>query len=357
VNGVVTIVCLSLIVRSLLKGTPKKLNKSVIGTIAILALAIVVFAGIPGYSGFVLKSYAMSQQPGPIFGKEFREAFEWIRAETKPESVVAAWWDYGSAINELGRRATIIDDEQLRYWVHLMARHVMMAQTEDEALEFLKTHKATHLMLSYREIKNLWAISSIGSDRNYDRRSALITLYPTKKEKNILQFHSWSPISCPDEVTIGSRSYPKHSLILSDVFVTIKNENGQVSVQRPKVYAFHRKKKYELAPSEVFINGRSFSVDGASMPGCILLNVATASQDVERLRIASASYIPSIARTSLLVKLFLLGEEIPGFKLVYPKKEKTFSPVKIWKIIYPEDIKINQNYLSMEFPHREDFRP
>ena len=164
VNGVVTIVCLSLIVRSLLKGTPKKLNKSVIGTIAILALAIVVFAGIPGYSGFVLKSYAMSQQPGPIFGKEFREAFEWIRAETKPESVVAAWWDYGSAINELGRRATIIDDEQLRYWVHLMARHVMMAQTEDEALEFLKTHKATHLMLSYREIKNLWAISSIGSD-------------------------------------------------------------------------------------------------------------------------------------------------------------------------------------------------
>jgi len=329
----------------------------VIGTTAIIALVIVVFVGIPGYSGFVLKSYAMSQKPGPIFGKGFTDAFEWIREKTEAKSVVAAWWDYGSVINELSRRTTIIDDEQLLYWVHLMARHVMMAQTEDEALEFLKTHRATHLMLSYREIENLWAISGIGSDRNYDRRSTLITLYPTKKEKNRLQFHSWSPILINDEVTIGSRSYPKQSFFLTDIFVTIKDENGQINVQRPKVYAFHRKKRYEIVPSEVLINGRTFSFDDASMPGCLFLNVATASEDVRRERIVSASYIPSIARNSLLVKLFLSGEEIPGFKLVYPKKEKTSAPVKIWEICYPEDIKSNPDYLTMEFPHPEDFRP
>ena len=77
------------------------------------------------------------------------KAFWWMKAELPHTAVVAAHWRYGSQLNVLAGVKTIIDqDHYLQHWIRLYNRHVLHAQSEREALEFLKTHTATHLMLT-----------------------------------------------------------------------------------------------------------------------------------------------------------------------------------------------------------------
>ena len=76
------------------------------------------------------------------------ETFRWMRSNLPRESIVAAHWRYGSQLNVLAGVKTITDqDTYLQQWISLYYRHVLSAKTEREALEFLKTHGATHLML------------------------------------------------------------------------------------------------------------------------------------------------------------------------------------------------------------------
>ena len=89
------------------------------------------------------------------------------------DAVIAASWEYGSFLNLHANRATIIDEEQILYWVYLMNRHLMLGQTEREALEFLKTHNATHILLTQRDISLLSIRSELGSDETFDRRCDL----------------------------------------------------------------------------------------------------------------------------------------------------------------------------------------
>ncbi len=80
------------------------------------------------------------------------ETFRWMKAELPEPTVVATHWHYGSQLNVLAGVKTIIDqDHYLQYWIDLYERHVYYAANEGEALEYLKTHGATHLMLTPEE--------------------------------------------------------------------------------------------------------------------------------------------------------------------------------------------------------------
>ena len=86
--------------------------------------------------------------PTPIVAK----ALFWMKAALPNNAVVAANWSYGSQLNVLGGVRTITDqDTYIQHWIHLYYKHVIYAKTEREALEFLKTHGATHLMLVGRK--------------------------------------------------------------------------------------------------------------------------------------------------------------------------------------------------------------
>ena len=80
------------------------------------------------------------------------KAFAWMKAELTDTAVVAARWGFGSQLNVLGGVKTVIDqDHYVQHWIHLFNKHVRDATDAQEALEFLKTHGATHLMLTQRQ--------------------------------------------------------------------------------------------------------------------------------------------------------------------------------------------------------------
>ena len=80
------------------------------------------------------------------------KAFAWMKTELPHTAVVAARWGFGSQLNVLGGVKTVIDqDHYIQHWIHLYNTHVRDATGAREALEFLKTHGATHLMLTQRQ--------------------------------------------------------------------------------------------------------------------------------------------------------------------------------------------------------------
>lgn len=116
---------------------------------AVLVLIPVLFwTPIGGHATHSIYTAARMKNPTPGKGSEAK-AIYWMK-ETLPENaVVAANWGSGNRIHVLGDVQTITDpDHYLPHWIHLYYRHVFCAQSEREALEFLKTHGATHLMLS-----------------------------------------------------------------------------------------------------------------------------------------------------------------------------------------------------------------
>jgi len=99
------------------------------------------------------------------------KTFAWIKAELPQNSVVTAHWAYGSQLNVLAGVKTITDqDTYLQNWILLYYQHVHNATSESEALEYLKTHGATHLMLTGKDPKDSFLRGTLSE--------AFVPIYP-----------------------------------------------------------------------------------------------------------------------------------------------------------------------------------
>ena len=125
---------------------PQSLEK--IG-ITVACLAILMYwtpAGAHAKRSIFTARHIRQAHPGTT---NIAEAFDWMKSTLPNTAVVAAHWHYGSQLNVLAGVKTITDqDHYIQYWIHLYDRHVYHAANEREVLEYLKTHGATHLMLT-----------------------------------------------------------------------------------------------------------------------------------------------------------------------------------------------------------------
>ncbi len=87
--------------------------------------------------------------------------------------IVAAHWGYGSQLNVLAGVKTITDqDTYLPNWILLYNQYVHNAMTESEALAYLKTHGATHLMLTKKDPKDSFLRGELSK--------AFVPIYPNQ---------------------------------------------------------------------------------------------------------------------------------------------------------------------------------
>ena len=116
-------------------------------------LALILFWGtIGGYAKHIIPAGREHHNVFPSESAE-TEVYRWMKTELSRNAIVAANFDHGTMMNALGGVKTIIDqDHYLQHWIHLYNRHVFGARSEREALEFLKTHNATHLLLSEEDV-------------------------------------------------------------------------------------------------------------------------------------------------------------------------------------------------------------
>ena len=147
----------------------------------IVLIPILFWTPIGGHANKSI--YAASRMRPPIPGQGSRsEVFKWMNETLPNESVIAANWDDGTQLNVFGDVNTVVDsDHFLPHWIHLYYRHVFCAQDAREDLGFLKTQKATNLMLTeWGVLSGSRNYSSMGSDENADRQFELYHLTRTE---------------------------------------------------------------------------------------------------------------------------------------------------------------------------------
>ena len=154
--------------------------------LTVLALAVlIVFEPLGGHGTRTLYASTHLQRTFP-HPPAVVDAIRWMKTHLKSEAIVAANWSYGSTLNVLGGVKTIIDqDHYIQHWIHLYHKHIYNATSEREALEYLKTHGVTHILLT----KNDPQISFLRGQLS----DAFVPAYPreqfTEANVNVWEIH------------------------------------------------------------------------------------------------------------------------------------------------------------------------
>ncbi len=144
-------------------------------------VAIVLLAGIlflPSLGAHAKRSiYAATRMRKVTPITAVKNALHYMKTTLPNTAIVAAHWGYGSQLNVIGSVKTIIDqDTYLQNWILLYNRHVHNATSENEALAYLKTHGATHIMLTGKDPSR--------SFLHGDLSDAFLPIYPKKGFNN-----------------------------------------------------------------------------------------------------------------------------------------------------------------------------
>jgi len=287
-------------------------------TLAVL-IWVLFWHPLGGHATRATAAAAKWRKPVPGHQTPLAQTLHWMKTTRLEDAVVAANWSYGSRLNVLGGVKTITDqDTFIPHWIHLYYRHVYCAQSAREALSFLKTHGATHLMLTeWGLISKAWRYSYIGSDADSDRRfgfTRLISL--SDKRLSGIKDTPFLHIEAPDITS------PPH-------FLTAHRKNGEIA--RLPYVAFQGTQRHT-----------SKTPSNENLHGGVLLYYDE-NQNLEK-----AYYISTIGWQSLAVRLYFLGDLPDIFVPIYPTNGGDISPVKVWKIHYPPDIETDDKYLAAE---------
>lgn len=352
--------------------------KSVGWIAVILIVCATLFAGIRYYEES--KALAQSYVPG-VYNQQWQRAMSWVRTNAPDNAVFAHWWDYGYWVQSLGERATILDGgNAIPYWNHLMGRHVLTGRDKASALEFLYTHKATHLLIDSTDIGKYGAFSSIGSDEHYDRRSWIPTLSRARieeaKNHTLIYYQGGFPLDQDfvyhDEN--GTVELPEGKAVLGAVILEQAND-GTLAGQPRGIYAFQKSRasattQHTLPLRYAYYNNTLYDYGRGVEAGIVSLPTVTPQGSVERN--AGIMYLSNKTVQSHLARLYLYNQLDANFPLAHSEDDYIVQqlksahllapnedfviyqglrgPIRIWEIKYPDDVQANPQYLSKEYP-------
>ena len=307
--------------------------KFITAGLTIAMLTLILFWGPVGGYAIRTMHVATKQRTYPE-NDNIMQAFKWIETQLPHDkTVIAANWDYGTQLNVHSNVKTITDpDQYLFHWIHLYYRHVYCAQSETEALYFLKTHNATHIMLTSTDIISGAGKSSfVGSDLSFDRH---FNLHPLL----------YLPTAPGTQYSLAPQIRPTPGTFTPQTTLTAIEIKG-ASLENLTVTAHFKTEEATQVPYIAFHGDKRIlsSQTTNTKKGGLLLTF-----DAREI-LRSAFYVPEIGWNSLAFKLFIRGEHSKAFENIHTVKTKgkDIPPdVQIWKINYPENITPHPKYLA-----------
>jgi len=116
-----------------------------------------VWVAYEQYSKPSLIMTAKKNDGTPVIFDDFREAFSWLRKNTKEDAKVLGWWDYGYYINALANRTSIVDNNA---WStsHISKVALAMVSSEEHAHTIMEKLDVDYVMVVFG------GITGYGSD-------------------------------------------------------------------------------------------------------------------------------------------------------------------------------------------------
>ena len=345
--------------------------------IAKLAISIILIVGLlfSAYTYYTISKNTAKQYIPSSYTNQWQKAMDWVREETPTNSVFGHWWDYGYWLQSIGNRATVLDGgNAISYWNHLMGRHALTSPNERAALEFLYAHNTTHFLIDSSDIGKYGAFSSIGSDKNYDRRSWISPFLrdasKTVERKNSTLYIYPAGTVLDEDIYYslnGTQLFLPASKTIVAAFVSEVLESKVTNVQAIFVY---QNQQYSL-PLRYFYEDSLVDMGEGVDAGVFFFPRIVQSNEGGYIDQGGALlYLSPRVVHSQLARLYLFGEEKGSFSLAHSEPDAIVEnlrgqgitigdfiffnefrgPLKIWELNYPSDIKFKPEYLETEYP-------
>lgn len=363
----------------------REINKKwVVWPLVAIIILSTLFAGYEYYkvSSGTAKNYIPSS-----YNQQWQRTMSWVRDNTQENAVFGHWWDYGYWIQTIGQRATVLDGgNAISYWNHLMGRYALTGTNNNEALEFLYAHNTTHFLIDSTDIGKYAAFSSIGSDKDYDRRSWINTFLKDNsqvfeaKNRTISVFRGGFTL---DEDIVYGEGESKIFLPgvngkelgqtlnvagIGGIRVEVGESGDLVGTTALFVY---QGSQYEIPIKYAYYDGEFIEFDDGLEAGVFFMpRITQTSGGVQLEKNGALLYLSKRTVKSQLVRLYLYDEDNDSFKLAYTEDDQVISslesqgleigdfayfqgirgPIKIWEITYPEDIKFKEEFIDVNYP-------
>ena len=298
--------------------------------ITVTLLAVLLFwppAGAHAKHAIYIVKHGMKPLPG---NSNLLKTYSWLKENLRDSACVAAEWSYGSQLNVLGNVRTVIDqDHYIQHWIYLFYQYVYTTPFDHEAIEFLKSHKASHLMLTRDilfQLPDVYAI--IRSDEKNDQ---LLHVTPLRVES----YQNGRPYLFPvfQDIPFTHIDIDQKPGDDPPIITTAKLKDGS-SIDIPNI--LYRDKKRIKSQKQTDENY-----------GGVLVAYDSQKNTIE------GYHISSIGWNSFAVRLFYGGEFSETFVPVFPEDGDPTAKVKVWEIRYPPDVKSNPKYLEIKPPEQQ----
>ncbi len=340
-------------------------NKTLVIVLGVILLLVLVNPfTIPGHgviNSFSKATMNQAKYSGPGYNQQWQMTGKWARENLPEDAVFGHWWDYGYWVQSGFERATVLDGtNKNRFWNYLMGRNGLTAQSQNEALEFLKAHKTTHFLIVAAEIGKYTAYSSIGSNEDYDRYSWITTFSlnegATQETRNMTMMTYQGSYVLDDDFVYEGKAFPAKGSGIGAIFVPmkqIKDENGALTNMefgQPHVALMNKGQRTDVPLECIYFNGQMQKFSQPGLKGC--LRMIPTLQDNGQLKniMGAGLYVSEEGMNALWPNLYLFEQNNPAydtsaFKMVYGDdgtyapislhRGRVIGPQKIWEINYP----------------------
>jgi hypothetical protein len=308
---------------------------------------------------------------------------EWVRTETPEDAVFAHWWDYGYWVQTMGNRATIVDGGNvIVYWNYLTGRLVLTGDNQADSLEFLHTHKATHLLIDSTDIGKYTAFSSIGSNENYDRYSWIPTMLSNdaqiqETKEGIRRIYSGG-IGLDEDLTYSKNGedifLPSGKAGVGGIMIETTENEGKISFKQPEIIFVYEGRQINLPLRYIYFDDQFFDYEvGVEATAYIIQRVDQTNQGVQINELGALMYLSPRIMRGFLAQKYLLNDpfnNFPNFQIAHNEPSVIIEsmrnqgmgvrdfvyfqgvqgPIKIWEINYKGNEKVNEEYLQKSPP-------
>jgi len=353
--------------------------KTILGAFVIIILVASIFTFWNFYQS--VKSEAYNFVP-TSYNVQWQKAMEWVRDETPEDSVFSHWWDYGYWLQSIGNRATVLDGgNAISYWNYLMGRLVLTGDNQDDALEFLYNHNASHLLIDSTDIGKYTAFSSIGSNERYDRYSwigvFLLDESQTQETNNQTVYVYPGGVALDEDLIIEQDGkeimLPAQSAGVGAILIPkVNTELGEIFGQ-PYILIVYQSKQYKVNLRYLYVDGQFADYKtGIEATAYIFPRLDSASGGLTKNPIGAAMFLSPRLMRGMLAQIYILDDPLdnfPNFKLVHTESSLLTDdlrnqglelpefvyygtiqgPIKIWEIEYTGKEQIKQEYLDTDY--------
>lgn len=337
---------------------------------------------------------AQAKYVGPSANSQWQNSMAWVRNNTNEGEIFIHWWDYGYFIQTLGKRPTVTDGGHSGgdHTIHYIGRYILTTPNPATAYSFMKTWNVSYLLIDPTEMGKYGAFSKIGSNDSWDRVSAGIfagvsddsqiqetTNGMTKiyqmggcVDQDIFYQDNTTRVFLPgisvtEQQRLICNSYAAGVIINFEV-----GENNETLVKQPTGVFVYNNNQYKIPIKNVFINNQMISFE-QGVDSVVYLIPKVNEQQGKIDQAGALIYLSPRTFNSLMGRLYILNDyynEYEGLTIAHQEDDpvvnyfKQFTggqlnefiyynglraPLKIWKVEYPKETPIYEEFLDREF--------